>query len=429
MPVKFNLPKSAGSAPNKGLLVAPSDRPQIEYVSPNAIHPNPRNPKRHAAKQIRVLTESIREIGFRVPIIVNPQGMILAGHARHQAALRLKLEDVPILRATDLTEAKQKAFALADNKIAEWSEWDLEIVAKDLLELSSEPLNFDLDTLGFSSIEVDDLFTQPAPPFSGKDASGKDKLLPPIKGPIIPQSGDLWICGSHLLACADPAKDQVYADLMIESPGVVAILKPPVTDRSREEVCTLLDQVFGGIIPHMVSGAVVYTMVPWRWLGELTQAGRKAFGDLAELIVWARSNIQSGEIYNSQYEHVALYVVGDGPLARRAQFVQRRRYRTNLWNYPGRDAALPIPLVTDLLRDCSKRGDVVLHLFAGAGTTLIAAERTGRRARIIEPDAAQCDLALRSWEDATGLKARLATTSETFAEVADRRSKAKGASR
>jgi hypothetical protein len=423
----------------------------IELVSIESVKPNPRNAKQHPSRQIALIAENIKEFGFNHPVLVDEDNGVLAGHARIAAAHRLNLKLVPVLRFTNLSPQEKRAVALADNKLAEHGSWNTEMLRSELKELTIDvpDLAFDYSITGFDTGEIDQILAgEPAPsrpdPVDHVPVVQDDQVA-------VTQPGDSWICGDHRLSCGD-ALDAFsfaallggqFADLVFALPnlsgvrpdgrprtlkGLGTVAAPP---RSSEKRIDFLTTVSDHIAHNVTPGAVLFFWVGWRHFEELAAATRPHFGTAKDLVVICNPDAGPGTFYRSQHEQIMVYVAGDAPGAK-PPLHGRGRHRSNLWTgyrLSGRHPMQkPVALLVDAIRDCSKRGDTVLDPFAGFGTTMIAAERTGRRARLIESDRLSCDLIVRRWQEHSRKTAQLAESNETFAEV-ERRRGADGARR
>ncbi len=426
--------KTAGLTPDEAARVlALMKGAKTESIAIDAIRPNPRNARRHPPKQIAILAESIRNFGFTNPVLIDEHGEILAGHGRYAAARSLGLAEILIIRLTHLSSAAKRALALADNKIAELSSWDPDQLKETLALLvdASLELSFDPTITGFEIQEIDSILRPAAP----RRSDPADQL--PNAGPherqVVTRVGDKWLCGEHALVCEDPLKVR-FRDLASGgSPAVVAFVDPlpSMAKLNPEEIAGHMLAWSERVAAQVCPGAMIYWFTDWQNAGVLTEAVQPVIGAPRDMIVWVRSDARPGTLYQSRYDQVAVFVVGDGPPVRAAPVERRGRRRTNVWQYHEGDHGharhprnKPVALIADALEDCSRRGDLVLDPSAGAGATMIAAQRTGRQARLIESDPASCDLVVRRWQKFTNGTARLAGTSATFAEVAKERSSA-----
>jgi DNA modification methylase len=365
----------------------------------------------------------------------------------------LGLEDLPVIRIPGLTAPQKSALAIADNKMAELGEYDLDILGEELALLYDAEINLDFDPsiTGFDTVELDQLILD-----RGPDAA--DAVEPPATSkPAVTQLGDVWHCGAHKLICGNALLTATYDALMGDEQAQIVFTDPPYnvsnsghvskrdgvrefamahSEMSSDEFTTFLSTACTMMRRYSADGAVVFICMDWRHLPELWAAAGPVLGPPKNTIVWVKTNAGMGSFYRSQHELVLPYVVGSRSPINNFGLGAKGRYRTNVWQYPGlnsfgrdRDVALashptvkPVALVADALKDCSHRGGVVLDPFAGSGTTMVAAERTGRSARLIEIDPYYCDVAVRRWEAFSKKSATLAATGQSFTDAAKSRS-------
>jgi DNA modification methylase len=426
----------------------------VEYLAVSDLKPNPRNARSHSKKQLHQIAASIREFGFNIPVLTDIGNVIIAGHGRVEAARTLGMESVPVLRIEHLTEAQKQAFALADNKIALNSDWDLEILQRNLKELSALDLDFDVEITGFETAEIDLLIDGATAPIK----ADRSDIVPEPQTEAVSRLGDLWLLGDHKLICADACDGASYLQLMEGEQARLVFTDPPYNvpidghvgglgavkhrefkmasgEMSPAEFEHFLKSVFVNMAEVSVNGAVHFICMDWRHLAEVTGAAQGIYSELKNLCVWNKNNGGMGSFYRSKHELVFVYKVGTDPHVNTVELGAHGRYRTNVWDYAGintwragRDADLqmhptvkPTALVIDAIKDCSRRGDIVLDAFSGSGTTIIAAHKCRRKARALELDPLYVDVAIRRWQTFTGEAATLAVTGETFAEIEDRR--------
>jgi DNA methylase/ParB-like nuclease family protein len=404
---------------------------KTESVAIDAIRPNRRNVRRHPAKQVAILAESIRTLGFTNPVLVDEDGEILAGHGRYAAARSLGLSEILIIRLMHLSSAEKRALALADNKIAELGSWDSDQLKETLAQLSdpSFDLSFDLDFTGFDTKEIHSILYPAAP--RRPDPADQLPDAGPSDQPVVTRVGDKWLCGGHVLVCADPLNAYFQELSTGGNPAVVALVDPfpSTTELDLEDMAGHMQAWSERVAAQVCPGAMIYWFTEWQQIGVLTEVVQPVIGAPRDMVVWVRSDARPGTLYQSRYDQVAVFVMGDVPPLRAAQLGRGGRRRTNVWTHPGGDrdphrrtGRKPVAFVIDILKDCSARGDIVLDLFAGSGTTMIAAERTRRCARLMERDPRWCDVIVRRWEKWTKVAARHAESSATFAEIAKERS-------
>ncbi|MFZ1663172.1 MAG: DNA methyltransferase [Paracoccaceae bacterium] len=424
---------------------------EIRMCSPTDLTPYAGNARTHSARQIRQIADSITRFGFTQPVLVDGDGMIVAGHGRVAAAKLLGLPEVPTLSLAHLSAAERRAYILADNKLAQNAGWDADLLAIELQGLIE--IGFDLELTGFSLAEID--FNLDAVRDRRPDApEHEDRLPAEAQGPAITRTGDLWELGAHRLLCGDAraASDLdrlmagAQADLIFTDPPYNVMIDGHVTGLGRHrhrafamaagemtdvEFTAFLTETLGNAARVARDGAIAFVCMDWRHMSELLTAGASVFGELKNLCVWNKTNGGMGTFYRSKHELVFVFKIGTAPHTNSFGLGESGRYRTNVWDYagvnvPGRasEEALamhptvkPVALIADALRDCSRRGEIVLDLFGGSGSTLIAAESCGRRARLLELDPLYCDTILRRWRTYSGKSARRVADGLTFEEA------------
>jgi 16S rRNA G966 N2-methylase RsmD len=426
----------------------------ITYREPGQLVPRKGNPRTHTDKQIDKIARSIRQFGFTNPVLIDRDGGVIAGHGRLAAAARLGLTAVPTICLSDLSETEVRAYVIADNRLAEEAGWDRELLAIEFAYLDALDLDFDLTLTGFDLPEID-FILQEAGAEEGPDPA--DEVPEPAEGPPTTRPGDVWRIGPHRLICGDATQAATYAALMEGAKAQAVFTDPPYNvpidghvcgsgqvkhrefamaagEMSPESFTAFLRGVFGHLVAASTDGAIHFHCMDWRHMNEMLAAGEGTYSELKNLCVWAKTNGGMGSLYRSQHELVFVFKSGTGRHINNVELGRNGRYRTNLWSYPGvnsfggqqADLALhptvkPTALVADAILDVTRRRDVVLDAFAGSGTTLLAAERTGRRGYGIELDPTYCDVILRRFEAAHGMTAQLEATGQSFDEVAERR--------
>ena len=426
--------------PNAGGII---DRP------PSDLKPWPDNPRTHSDKQLAKLKASIRKFGFTAPVLTDEHSTILSGHGRVEAAIALGLETIPVRAILGLTQAQKRAYVIADNKISDQSKWDQGRLKSELTLLLQE--EFDIETTGFSTAEIDLMFDDAQEPAS----TDPDDLQPEdVQIEVVSRLGDLWMLGNHRLLCGNSLEAANYEVLLQGVQVQLVVTDPPYNVKVQGHVCgsgkvkhkefamasgemsqseftTFLSSIFSRLHGVMQDGAILFSFMDWRHMREVLDAAGPIFGDMRQLCVWAKDNGGMGTFYRSQHELVFVYKKGDAPHINNFELGQHGRYRTNVWNYPGvntfkgkgyellalHPTVKPVSLIADALRDCSHRKGIVLDPFAGSGTILIAAERTGRHARAIEFDPQYVDVAINRWQRITGKQAILESTGQSWDEV------------
>lgn len=408
------------------------------------------NARRHSDKQIDLIARSIREFGFVNPVLIDTGNAVIAGHGRYEAAKRLGLRTVPTIRLEHLTEAQVRAYRIADNRIADLSDWDedlLRLEISDLVELeASGEISFDVSLTGFDTPALDILLEG-----DKKAATSPPEMveLPDPEAGAVCKVGDLWQLGAHRLFCGDALLEESYATLLEGEEARMVFSDPPYNvpishhvsgtgrhrefamasgEMSREGFRDFLRQMLLRLLSCVVDGAILMVCMDWRHIEDLIAAGRAEKLDLKNLCVWCKTNGGLGSLYRSKHELICVFKKGTAPHVNNVELGRHGRYRTNVWDQAGantfrrgRDNDLadhptvkPTALIVDAIYDVSHRGDLVLDNFGGSGSTMLAAEKTGRRARLIEIDPLYCDVAIRRWQDLTGKQAVLVATGELW---------------
>ena len=434
----------------------------VTYRRIEELKPDPANPRRHSKKQIRQIAESIKAFGFNVPILIDRHGDIIAGHGRWLACRDLDFTEVPTLCLDHLTPAQARAFMIADNRLTEIAVWDDRLLAQQLKELTLVGLDFDIEVTGFEMGEIDLRIASLDDPAQA-EADPTD-VVPEIPATPLSKLGDMWLLHRHRLLCGSALDSAVFAALMGEERAATAFIDPPYNVRidghagglgaihhrpfpmasgemDRSQFTAFLGQAFRNLTAFSIDGSIHFVCMDWRHVEELLAAGREAYGELKNICVWVKDNAGMGSFYRSRHELVCVFKCGRNGHRNNIQLGQFGRNRSNVWHYPGANSftrsseegnllalhptVKPVAMVADAILDCSARGDIVLDAFLGSGTTLIAAERTGRRCHGMELDPAYVDTSVRRWQKLTGGSARHAASGRSFddlareAEVAD----------
>jgi DNA modification methylase len=430
----------------------------IAYLPIDQLRPDPGNARQHRAKQIRQIAKSIERFGFNVPLLIDAEGNVIAGHGRLLAAKRLGWDQVPTIRLDHLSESQKRAFMIADNRLAEVAVWDDRLLAEQLKALAGVELNFDIETTGFDMGEIDLRIESSAAP--SEKAQEAEPTLPAVCGPPVSGVGDLWLIGRHKVLCGDARDEQAHGVLLGSERAAMVFTDPPYNVpidghvsglgkvRHREFVMAsgeMTPETFARFLTDALRrlkagshpGSLAYFCMDWAHVTELLDAARSIGLDLINLCVWTKPNAGMGGLYRSQHELVFVFKLGSGRHYNNVQLGAYGRSRSNVWPYAvgpgfgrageeGRLAVLhptvkPIGLVADAILDVTRRGDIVLDPFLGSGTTLMACERTGRRCRGLELDPLYVDVIVRRWQAYTGASARLVETGQSFEDVAEGR--------
>lgn len=409
--------------------------------SPTALKPDPNNARTHSARQVEQICASIRAFGFTNPILVTPDLSVIAGHGRLQAAKKMGLAEVPTIVVEGLSEMQVRALRIADNKIALNAGWDTDLLKIELQAIVVGELNFETEALGFSTGEIDVILSKAA-------NDPQEEVIPAVPQTAISRPGDIWVLGDHRIGCGD-GRDVAFLQAVIGDGAKVdaAFLDPPynvkiqghanVASRHREfamasgemtdnEFRNFLAETLGACAAVSRDGAVHYVCMDWRHMADVQAVGETAYGAFLNLCVWNKSNAGMGSLYRSKHELVFVYRVGEAQHLNAVELGRHGRNRTNVWDYASvntfggsrqQDLALhptvkPVSMVADAWQDVTKRGDLVLDIFLGSGTSLIAAERTGRRFRGLDIDPLYVDLAVDRWRTLTGREPELLRAAE-----------------
>jgi DNA modification methylase len=427
----------------------------IEFLRTGTLRANPSNPRTHTEKQIHQIAQSIRTFGFNVPILVDSDLSIIAGHARTDAAKLLKLAIVPVIRLAHLTEEQKRAFEIADNRLSEVASWDSRLLGEQLKFLSEAEINFSLETTGFEIGEID-LFIEGLSQ-STTDNPDEADILPSEEGlPSVTHAGNCWLLGKHRVLCGDAREVSHYRQLMSGRKAAVVFTDPPYNVRidghatgngriqyrefavasgemDSREFTEFLEDALGCAAKHSVAGALHFVFMDWRHMGELLTAGNEVYDELKNLCVWAKNRAGMGSLYRSQHELIFVFKKGRAKHRNNVQLGALGRFRTNLWQYPAigsfgkstsegdltqlHPTVKPVALVADAILDCSARGDIILDPFLGSGTTVIAADRVGRVCYGLEIDPLYVDTIVRRWEKFTKKQAVHEASGREFREM------------
>jgi len=403
----------------------------VEHWSLQRLIPYAKNARTHDDTQVSQIAGSIAEFGFVNPILVGDDNIIIAGHGRLMAAQQLGLATVPVIVLHHLTEAQRRALVIADNKIAENAGWNDELLKLELEELGD--LGFDLDVIGFSDEELDELLGNDEQP-----GETDEDDIPEVEDEPVSRHGDVWIMGDHRLLCGDSTSKQDLEKLMSGELADMAFTDPPYNvdygnnakDKMRGKDRRIMNDNLGDDFYQFLKDALTnllsvtkgacYIAMSSSELDTLQKAFRDAGGKWSTFIVWAKNTFTLGRSdYQRQYEPI-LYGWREG----NDHFWCGARDQGDVWffNKPVKNdlhpTMKPVELVERALRNSSKSRDIVLDLFGGSGSTLIACEKTGRAARLIELDPKYVDVIVRRWQDYSGEQAIRESDELSFDELA-----------
>jgi DNA modification methylase len=428
----------------------------IVYQPIDMLKPDPANPRRHSKKQIRQIARSIETFGFNVPILIDRDAKVIAGHGRLMACRELGWSEVPTLCLDHLSPDQARAFMIADNRLSELADWDDRLLAEQLKDLSLLGLDFSIEVTGFDVGEIDlRIGALDDPPAQADDPA--DAMPEAQVGPAVTRPGDLWLLGRHRVLCGNSLDVAAFPVLMGDERTAMVFTDPPYNvpidghatglgairhrsfamatgEMSKPAFSVFLATSLRHLAGFSAGGALLYVCIDWRHIGELLAAGRDAEARLQNVCVWVKDNAGMGSLYRSQHELVFVFKTGRGRHRNNVQLGQFGRNRSNVWSYPGVNSfsrkteegnllalhptVKPVALVGDVILDCSAPGNIVLDGFLGSGTTVIAAERTGRHCYGLELDPAYVDTIIRRWQALTRGTAGHALSGRSFDDLA-----------
>lgn len=416
---------------------------RVDYRPVSTLTAYAGNARTHSAKQIRQIAESIKTFGWTNPILVDEAGGVIAGHGRLEAARLLGLDRVPVICLAQMTEGQKRAYIIADNKLAENAGWDENLLRIEIKSLEALDLDFRLEVTGIETPELDILLRT-------EDAGEEEPAPEPAPGRPVSKVGDLWQLGRHRLLVGNSLDAASYAAVTNGEPAAAMFTDPPYNVPVNGHVCGLgkirhdefvmasgemSEAEFRAFLETFMSharrvlqpGAVAFVCIDWRHIPDVIGAGRSKLGDLINLCVWNKKTGGMGSLYRSQHELVPVFRVPGAQHRNNVQLGSHGRNRTNVWDYTGVQArrgeqkmhptVKPVAMICDAIMDVTDRGDLVLDPFAGSGSTLIAAEETGRRAACIELDPKYADVIIRRFRNATDIEARHAVWDQAFSEI------------
>ncbi len=426
---------------------------QIEYLPTEAIKPYEQNPKIHKSKQVEQIAKSITQFDFNNPILTDEKNIIIGGHGRLLAAQKLELKEVPVIKLLHLSEAQKRAYRIADNKLTENGQWDVDLLKLEFCELEKLELDFSLDITGFDTTDIDvildDSLTQKT-----VEVDEKSNAVPFIaENEIVSKIGDIWLLGKHKIICGNSVEKETYEKLFADKKADMVFNDPPYNVKVDGHICGLgkvkhkefkmasgemssenfqnfLQSNFELLKDFSQNGSLLFICMDWRHIKEIINAGYEVFDEFKNLCVWNKDNGGMGSLYRSKHELVFVFKNGNRSHQNNIELGSHGRYRTNVWDYPGVNSfggdkdnlnmhptVKPVEMVRDAILDVSSRGDIVLDTFLGSGTTLIAAEQCGRICYGIELEPLYIDTTIRRWQEISGKSAVQEQTGKTYREL------------
>lgn len=408
--------------------------------------PAPRLVRRQEERQVKVVAQCILQYGLCAPVLVTGTGEIIDGHTRVEAMKRLRQTEVPVIVIDHLSPETIRRLRIDLNRTQETGAWDFELLGEEIHEIEAD--GSDAPILSFDTPLRDALFAA-----QNGDGEDDDVGEPDDKAPVVSRGGDLWLLGDrHRLLCGTAVEAASYHQLLRGAEARVVITDPPWNlkvkgiissighrefvqgsgEMSAEAFLAFLTAFFTHSLNHLVDGGLVYSFIDWRQQMTLIEAALAAGLTQIGLIVWAKTTGGMGGIYRSRHELIPLFKKGTAPHIDNVQLGRHGRGRDNVWEYAGAAslgsearAALeghptpkPVSMIADAIRDVTHRGDIVLDPFMGSGTTIMAAEATGRRGYGIELDPIYCDLIIRRWRKKTGGSVIHASSGQSFDDIA-----------
>ena len=422
---------------------------KAEDISIDSLKPYARNSRVHSRKQLRQIANSIKKFGFVNPILTDDNYQIIAGHGRYEAAKQLGMETVPAIRLSHLSPVEVRAYVIADNRLAEKAGWDRETLRTELQGLIA--LDFEVEITGFEAPEIDFMLDEARE--AADESAAEDSVPARAEGPAVARAGDVWVLGKHRLVCGDAQEQRSYELLLAGQKAAFVVADAPYNVRianfvsgngrvvhgefkmasgemSEHEFIRFLRATFERLKENTTDGSIHMIFMDWRHQLEMMLAGRQVYSELKNVCIWNKSVGGMGSLYRSKHEFVYVWKSGLGEHRNNVELGKHGRNRTNVWDYAGvtghtaqnreeltlHPTVKPVALVADAIKDVTVANDLVLDPFCGSGTILIAAERTGRRARAIELDPHYVDVAVRRWEAYAGKRAVHEARGITFEE-------------
>ena len=424
---------------------------ELEYHAPKVLQEADRKVRKETAEHVAEIRKSIEDFGFVIPVLIEGDGEIVDGHIRRRAAIEAGLPTIPCIPLAGLDETQRRKLKIAVNKLQEKGTWDVELLKVEFEAL--DDLGVELTELGFETGEIDvTIGGADAADEDGSDPADRDAPAAGADEDAVTRLGDLWRLGDHRVLCGNALADADVSRALGGDQARMVLTDPPYNVPIDGHVCgagatkhrefamasgemddaafeTFLADALARAAAKAADGAIFFVFMDWRHAGHLTCAAARCDLTQENLCVWVKDNGGMGGLYRSRHELVFVFKVGAAKPVNNVQLGKHGRNRTNVWEYPGvntldpdrksdlqfHPTVKPVALCADAIRDVSHRGDVVLDPFLGSGTTLLAAERTGRRCAGLELSPPYCDVIVRRWEDLTSKEAVREADGATFA--------------
>lgn len=422
----------------------------LQLIDVNLIVLKLKSLRKHSKKQLQKLKNAIMKFGYVNPVLLDEKRNIIAGELRLLAAKELGFTQIPAIILENLTPEEADTIRILDNRIAEDGEWNFENLKEEIEKLMKFDITF--EDLGFDTVDYDKiLLIDDSEENKVHNADKEDETWLDANIPSKVKLGDLWRLGDHFVYCADSLLARSFEILMQGELAQIVITDPPYNCKINGHVCGLgktqheefamasgemtdtefaefISKFIQNLIKFSIDGSLHYLFMDWAGLNTLLTQGKKHYAELKNISVWNKLVGGMGAMYRSQHEMIPIFKNGKAKHQNHIQLGKNGRYRTNIWDYPGiratNPASLellklhptvkPVPMLHDILFDASSKNEIVLDCFGGSGSTLLAAERCKRRARLIEISPRYVDVTIYRWEKETGKTAKLV---KNFAEV------------
>lgn len=430
---------------------------RVELVDLDRITPPSKFLKAFTKPNVRTCARFIEQFGFLTPILIDGDGNILGGVLFFLAARLLELSEVPTVRITHLSPDEQLAYRIAEQRINELSPWDGQALGEALKHLSAQNLSFDLDITGFSLPEID-LWIEG---LSGPTNASAEEPVPKVPSDPTVRLSEIWRCAGHRILCGSALDKDCWSALMGTVKANLVFTDPPYNvavkghvggkgaiqhrefamasgEMSSDEYLNFLTDIGRALKKNSADGSLHYFCIDWRHVSEVLKAGEAIFERLINICTWVKDNGGMGSFYRSQHELIVVFRNGNRAHRNNIELGRHGRNRSNVWNYAGANSfsgrttdegnllklhptVKPVQMVADAILDSTARRGIVVDCFLGSGSTLLAAERVGRRLYGMEIDPAYVEVCIQRWQRHTGQDATLEATGETFAQVAAKR--------